>query len=81
MVRLELQADFLAGMWAHYDQQMFKSLENGELLRGYEWQRHPLVMIVSSEEIPGTVIHGCFYTWHRSPAQEWFRRGLYLRRS
>jgi len=30
-VRLELQADFLAGMWAHYDDQMFHSLEAGDI--------------------------------------------------
>jgi len=32
-VALELQADFLAGMWAHYDDQMFHSLEAGDIER------------------------------------------------
>jgi len=31
LVRLELQADFLAGMWAHYDQKMFNSIEAGDI--------------------------------------------------
>ncbi len=30
-VRLELQADFLAGVWAHHDNRMFGSLEPGDL--------------------------------------------------
>lgn len=30
-VRLELQADFYAGIWGHYDNKMFKSLEMGDV--------------------------------------------------
>ena len=30
-VRLELQADFLAGVWAHHSQQMFQTMEAGDL--------------------------------------------------
>ena len=30
-VRLELQADFFAGVWAHYEKQMFSSIEKGDL--------------------------------------------------
>lgn len=30
-VRLELQADFFAGIWAHYDNKMFNSVEDGDL--------------------------------------------------
>ena len=33
-VRLELQADFYAGIWAYYDNQMFRSLENGDIEEG-----------------------------------------------
>ena len=33
-VRLELQADFYAGVWAHHDNAMFKSLEPGDLDEG-----------------------------------------------
>ena len=33
-VRLELQADFYAGVWAHHDNKMFKSLEPGDLEEG-----------------------------------------------
>ena len=30
-VRLELQADFLAGVWAHYSQEMTRMMESGDL--------------------------------------------------
>ncbi len=30
-VRIELQADFYAGVWAHYENQMFDSIEDGDL--------------------------------------------------
>src|SRR5439155_2554724 len=30
-VRLELQADFLAGIWAHYGQKKFNFLESGDI--------------------------------------------------
>ena len=33
-VRLELQADFLAGIWAYHDNQMFNSLENCDIEEG-----------------------------------------------
>lgn len=33
-VRLELQADFYAGLWAHHDNEMFGSLEDGDLEEG-----------------------------------------------
>ena len=35
-VRLELQADFYAGLWAHHDNKMFNSLEEGDLEEGLE---------------------------------------------
>ena len=33
-VRLELQADFLAGIWAYHDNRMFNSLEDGDIEEG-----------------------------------------------
>ena len=33
-VRLELQADFYAGIWAHYDNKMYNSLEDGDIEEG-----------------------------------------------
>jgi len=31
-VRIELQADFYAGVWAHYENTMFDSIEDGDLM-------------------------------------------------
>jgi predicted metalloprotease len=33
-VRLELQADFYAGVWAYHDNEMFSSLEDGDIEEG-----------------------------------------------
>ena len=33
-VRLELQADFYAGIWAYHDNEMFGSLEDGDIEEG-----------------------------------------------
>lgn len=33
-VRLELQADFYAGVWAHHDNKMYNSLEDGDIEEG-----------------------------------------------
>ncbi len=33
-VRLELQADFYAGIWAYHDNRMFNSLEEGDIEEG-----------------------------------------------
>ena len=35
-VRLELLADYYAGVWAHYDNEMFQSMEYGDLEKGLE---------------------------------------------
>jgi len=33
-VRIELQADFYAGIWAHYDNKFFKSLDDNDFMEG-----------------------------------------------
>ena len=35
-VRIELQADFYAGVWGHYESQMFGSLEDGDLMEAIQ---------------------------------------------
>ena len=35
-VRIELQADFYAGVWAHYENQLFDSIEDGDLKEAIE---------------------------------------------
>jgi predicted metalloprotease len=39
LVRLELQADFLAGMWAHYDQKMSILMRKAKMRGGNEMQQ------------------------------------------
>ena len=74
LVRLELQADFLAGMWAHYDQQMFKSLESGDI----EEAMNAAASVgddVLQKRYQGRVIPDAFTHGTAAQRKEWFRRG------
>lgn len=73
-VRLELQADFLAGMWAHYDQQMFNSLETGDI----EEAMNAAASVgddILQKRYQGKVIPDAFTHGTASQRKEWFRRG------
>ncbi|HBC79310.1 MAG TPA: metalloprotease [Bacteroidales bacterium] len=74
LVRLELQADFLAGMWAHYDQQMFNSLESGDI----EEAMNAAASVgddVLQKRYQGRVIPDAFTHGTAEQRKEWFRRG------
>ena len=74
LVRLELQADFLAGMWAHYDQQMFKSLETGDI----EEAMNAAASVgddVLQKRYQGRVVPDAFTHGTAAQRKEWFRRG------
>lgn len=74
LVRLELQADFLAGMWAHYDQQMFNSLEAGDI----EEAMNAAAAVgddVLQKKYQGRVIPDAFTHGTSAQRKEWFRRG------
>jgi len=74
LVRLELQADFLAGMWAHYDQQMFNSLESGDI----EEAMNAAASVgddVLQKRYQGRVIPDAFTHGTAAQRKEWFRRG------
>ncbi len=74
LVRLELQADFLAGMWAHYDQQMFNSLESGDI----EEAMNAAASVgddVLQKRYQGRVIPDSFTHGTAAQRKEWFRRG------
>jgi predicted metalloprotease len=74
LVRLELQADFLAGMWAHYDQQMFNSLETGDI----EEAMNAAASVgddVLQKRYQGRVIPDAFTHGSAAQRKEWFRRG------
>lgn len=74
LVRLELQADFLAGMWAHYDQQMFNSLETGDI----EEAMNAAASVgddVLQKRYQGRVIPDAFTHGTAVQRKEWFRKG------
>jgi uncharacterized protein len=73
-VRIELQADFLAGMWAHYDQQMFNSLETGDI----EEAMNAAASVgddVLQKRYQGRVIPDSFTHGTAAQRKEWFRKG------
>lgn len=74
LVRLELQADFLSGMWAHYDQQMFNSLESGDI----EEAMNAAASVgddVLQKRYQGRVIPDAFTHGTAAQRKEWFRKG------
>jgi uncharacterized protein len=73
-VRTELQADFLAGMWAHYDQQMFNSLETGDIEEAMN-AASSVGDDVLQKRYQGRVIPDSFTHGTAAQRKEWFRRG------
>ncbi len=74
LVRIELQADFLAGMWAHYDQKMFNSLEAGDI----EEAMNAAASVgddVLMKKYQGRVVPDAFTHGTAAQRKEWFRRG------
>ncbi len=74
LVRLELQADFLAGMWAHYDQQMFNSLETGDIEEAMN-AASSVGDDVLQKRYQGRVTPDAFTHGTAAQRKEWFRRG------
>ncbi len=74
-VRLELQADYLAGVWAHHAQQMFKILEPGDIEEALRAATaigdDKLQKSAQGYVVPDSFTHG-------TSAQRfaWFHRGL-----
>jgi hypothetical protein len=73
-VQLELQADFLAGMWAHYAQEMFNSLEEGDIEEAFN-----AAAAVGDDAIQakyqGRVVPDSFTHGTSEQRKEWFRKG------
>jgi uncharacterized protein len=74
LVRLELQADFLAGMWAHYDEQMFHSLEAGDIEEAMN-AASSVGDDVLQKRYQGRVIPDAFTHGTAAQRKEWFRKG------
>jgi len=74
-VRLELQADFYAGIWGHYENKFFGSLEKGDLEEalkcaqkiGDDW----LQKQARGYSVPETFTHGT-----SAQREKWLKRGL-----
>lgn len=74
-VRLELQADFLAGIWAHYGQKKFNFLENGDV----ETALNAAFQIGDDrlqKQARGTVVPDSFTHGTSKQRMRWFMEGL-----
>lgn len=73
-VRLELQADFLSGMWAHYEQQFMNTLEAGDIEEALNAAAavgdDNLQMKYQGRIVPDAFTHGT-----SAQRKKWFRKG------
>lgn len=73
-VRLELQADFLSGIWAHYAQEMLNTLETGDVEEALNAAAavgdDNLQMKYQGRIVPDAFTHGT-----SAQRKEWFRKG------
>ena len=75
MVRMELQADFLAGVWAHYARQAGDFLERGDLEEGIN-----AAAAVGDDRIQrqsqGYIVPDSFTHGTSEQRVRWFKKGL-----
>lgn len=74
-VRLELQADFLAGVWAHHGQQEFKFLEPGDIESALN-AAHQIGDDYLQKQARGRVMPEKFTHGTSAQRQRWFKRGF-----
>lgn len=74
-VRIELQADFLAGVWAHHDNAMFNSIEPGDIEEALDASMKIgddyLQKKAQGHAVPDSFTHGT-----SAQRSRWLRRGL-----
>jgi len=74
-VRLELQADFLAGVWAHHSQQMTKMMEEGDLEEALN-----AAFAIGDDRLQkqstGRVVPDSFTHGTSQQRMKWFRKGF-----
>jgi predicted metalloprotease len=74
-VRLELQADFLAGMWAHYEQSMLNTLDPGDIDEALN-----AASAVGDDKLQkkyqGRIVPDAFTHGTSAQRKEWFRKGF-----
>ena len=73
-VRLELQADYYAGVWAHYDDAMFESLEPGDLEEGIN-AAHQIGDDKLQMEAQGYVVPDAFNHGTSAQRMAWLYKG------
>jgi predicted metalloprotease len=73
-VRLELQADFMAGVWAHYADRMFNSLEEGDIEEALN-AASSIGDDVLQKKYQGRVIPDAFTHGTAAQRSAWLRRG------
>ena len=74
-VRLELQADFLAGVWAHYAHKEFDIMEAGDMEEGIK-AANQIGDDTLQREATGRVIPERFTHGTSAQRTRWFKRGL-----
>jgi len=74
-VSLELQADFYAGIWAHYDQAMNKILEEGDLEEALD-AANAVGDDAIQKRMQGTVVPDSFTHGTSEQRMYWFRKGF-----
>lgn len=74
LVRLELQADFLSGMWAHHAESMLNSLEAGDIDEAMN-AAASVGDDILQKKYQGRVYPDSFTHGTAAQRKEWFRRG------
>ena len=74
-VRLELQADYFAGIWAYHDNQMFNSLENGDIEEGLN-VASKIGDDYLQKQAQGYTVPDAFNHGTSAPRVRWLRKGL-----
>lgn len=74
-VRLELQADFLAGMWARKDHQKYASLEEGDLEEALN-AANKIGDDTLQKQAQGQVVPDSFTHGSSAQRMRWFKKGL-----
>lgn len=74
-VRLELQADYLAGVWAHHEQQMFGSLETGDIEEALN-AANAIGDDRLQKQSQGHVVPDAFTHGSSQQRMYWFKRGF-----
>jgi predicted metalloprotease len=73
-VRLELQADFLAGVWAHHASRMFDSLEPGDIEEALN-AASSIGDDVLQKKYQGRVVPDSFTHGSAAQRSSWLRKG------